>query len=50
MYDVDLALHVLEQIHNSAETILERFEPVHSVNDFTDSSEGMEKLDSIKHI
>ena len=47
MYDLDLALHILEQIRKSAQTILERFEPIHSTNDFTDSPRGMEKLDSI---
>ncbi len=47
MYDLDLALHILEQIRKSAQTILERFEPIRSTNDFTDSPRGMEKLDSI---
>ena len=47
MYDFDLALHILDQLHKSAQTILERSEPIHSVSDFTDSSGGMEKLDSI---
>ncbi|WP_291322507.1 hypothetical protein [Desulfonatronospira sp.] len=28
-------------------TIMQRFEPVQSVSDFTDSPGGMEKLDSI---
>ena len=47
MYDKTLALHILEQIHESSQTILERFESVKAVNDFTDSPEGMERLDSI---
>ncbi len=47
MYDMNLVLHILEQIHKSAQTILDRFEPIHSANDFTDSPAGMEKLDSI---
>lgn len=47
MYDLDLAIYILEHIHDSAQTILHRFEPVHSVEDFTDSPGGMEKLDSI---
>jgi uncharacterized protein with HEPN domain len=47
MYDLDLALYTLEQMHKSTKTILNRFESVKSVNDFTDTSGGMEKLDSI---
>ncbi|MCK5543457.1 MAG: hypothetical protein KAI40_12265 [Desulfobacterales bacterium] len=47
MYDLNLAMHVLEQIHTSTQIILDRFEPVSSVNDFTSSPAGMEKLDSI---
>jgi len=47
MYDKNLALHVLDQINKSTQTILKRFEPVHSVHDFTDSPAGKEKLDSI---
>ena len=47
MYDLKLTFHILDQIQKSVQTILKRFEPVHSVNDFTDSLEGMEKLDSI---
>ena len=47
MYDLNLAVHVLEQIHTSTQTILSRFEPVQSVDYFTESPTGMEKLDSI---
>ncbi len=47
MYDLKLTLHILNQLQKSVQTILKRFEPVHSVNDFTDSLRGMEKLDSI---
>ena len=47
MYDKELALDVLNQIKNAAETILERFKPIKSVSDFTDSPQGMEKLDAI---
>ena len=47
MYDVDLTLHILDQIHKSLVTITKRFEPVRSVNDFMDSPRGMEKLDAI---
>lgn len=47
MYDPDLAIEVLSQIVKATETLLQRFEPVNSVNNFTDSPAGMEKLDSI---
>lgn len=47
MYDDELAVHILEQIHTSTQIILDRFKPVHSVDDFTGSPAGMEKLDAI---
>jgi uncharacterized protein with HEPN domain len=47
MYDKELVLEILSQIYRASQTILERFKPVQSVNDFTDSPAGMEKLDSI---
>ena len=47
MYDMELASNILTQIYQAAKTIVSRFEPVESVNDFTDSPAGMEKLDSI---
>ena len=47
MYDKELAFHILKQILQSSETIRARFEPVQTVNDFTNSSRGMEKFDSI---
>lgn len=47
MYDKALVLEILRQLHTAAVTILQRFEPVKSVEDFTDSFAGMEKLDSI---
>jgi len=47
MYDKELVLEILGQIYQAVQTILKRFEPVKTVNDFTDSPEGMEKLDSI---
>lgn len=47
MYDKTLALHILEQINESSQIILERFDSVKAVNDFTDSPRGMERLDSI---
>ena len=47
MFEKGLAIEVLKQIHRATLTILERFEPVNSVEDFTESPAGMEKLDSI---
>ena len=47
MYDQELALEILTQIYEATQTILKRFEPVKSVEDFTDSDSGMEKLDAI---
>lgn len=34
-------------IHQACRVVLERFAPIRSVDDFTGSSAGMEKLDSI---
>ena len=47
MYDKELVQEILSQILISTETILNRFEPIKTVNDFTKSPEGMEKLDAI---
>jgi len=47
MYDKELACHVLTQVLKSSETIAARFEPVQSIHDFTSTSGGMEKFDSI---
>ena len=47
MYDSELVVEILKQIYRAAQTILERFQPVKTVSDFTDSPAGMEKLDSL---
>ncbi len=47
MYDKELTLNVLKQLQKATETIIERFKPIESVSDYTDSSEGMEKLDAV---
>jgi uncharacterized protein with HEPN domain len=47
MFDRELALEILLQIHRSSQTVLRRFEPVTSAEDFTNSDAGMEKLDAI---
>ncbi len=43
----ELIIEILCQIKNSLDVILYRFSPIAEVSDFTDSSRGMEKLDSI---
>ena len=43
MYDEELILEILNQIYDSTQKILQRFEPIKSVNDFTDTEAGMEK-------
>ncbi|MGA8179160.1 MAG: HepT-like ribonuclease domain-containing protein [Desulfobacterales bacterium] len=47
MYDKELVLEILRQIHEATQTILKRFDPVKKISDFTDSPTGKEKLDSI---
>ena len=47
MYDKELVLEVLGQIRTASQTILDRFESIKTVSDFTDSPAGREKLDSI---
>jgi len=47
MYDKALVLELLEQLRTASQTILDRFVPVETVSGFTDSPDGMEKLDSI---
>ena len=46
-FDHALALEILHQIHWSTQTILKRFAPIESPDDFLDSDEGLEKLDAI---
>jgi hypothetical protein len=43
MYDEELILEILNQIYDSTQKILQKFEPIKSVNDFTDTEAGMEK-------
>ena len=47
MFDKELAKEILSQIYHATELILKRFETIKTVNDFTDSPAGIEKLDSI---
>lgn len=47
MYDKSLALEVLNRLHQTTETILNRFKPITSAEDLTRTPEGREKLDAI---
>jgi uncharacterized protein with HEPN domain len=47
MYDKELVHEILTQTKEAAERVLRRFEPIQSVEDFTNSEAGMEKLDAI---
>jgi len=47
MFDRELVLEILEQILEASQRVLKRFEPIRSVDDFTNSESGMEKLDAI---
>ncbi|NOQ31290.1 MAG: DUF86 domain-containing protein [Helicobacteraceae bacterium] len=47
MYDKELVIEILTQISNASKLVLDRFSVVTSVDYFTDSPEGMEKLDGI---
>ncbi|NLD37810.1 MAG: DUF86 domain-containing protein [Desulfatiglans sp.] len=47
MFDIGMVKEILKQIFDATQKIQRRFALVHSVNDFTGSETGMEKLDSI---
>lgn len=47
MFDREFVLEILEQILEASQRVLKRFEPISSVDDFTNSESGMEKLDAI---
>jgi uncharacterized protein with HEPN domain len=47
MYDRELALEILTQIFDAIQKLKKRFAPINSAEEFTNSDEGMEKLDSI---
>lgn len=47
MYDKELTIYILTQLKESADKILKRFEPIKNVSDYTDTPEGMEKLDAV---
>lgn len=47
MFDKELVLDILNQILNATQKVITRFTPIETAEDFTNSPEGMEKLDSI---
>jgi uncharacterized protein with HEPN domain len=47
MYDRHLVVDILEQIIDAIETVQERCVYAHCIDDFIDTKEGQEKLDSI---
>jgi uncharacterized protein with HEPN domain len=47
MYDKSLVIEILTQILNAAKTVSKRFAVVDSAEYFTNTPEGIEKLDSI---
>lgn len=47
MYDKELVVSILEQIYEATQKVEERFSTIKSVEDFTNSAEGMIKLDAI---
>jgi len=47
MYDKELVCDILYQILDATRKVSQRFEHIKTVSDFTDSPEGIEKLDSI---
>ncbi|OAG27038.1 HepT-like ribonuclease domain-containing protein [Thermodesulfatator autotrophicus] len=47
MYDKGIVLDILRQIENSINIILKRFSKITEPDDFVESEEGLEKLDSI---
>ncbi len=47
MFDVELAKEILLRTYQATQTILKRFNPIKSSDEFLDSEYGLEKLDSI---
>lgn len=47
MHDKELILEILHQVQESAQKVVQRFEKVRTPNDFTDTSDGVEKMDAI---
>lgn len=47
MYNKELLLDILQQVSSAVKRVRQRFEPVTSADYFTDTPQGMEKLDAI---
>jgi uncharacterized protein with HEPN domain len=47
MFDQELALEILQQIQDASEKVLNRFSSIQTIDDFTHSQAGVEKMDSI---
>jgi uncharacterized protein with HEPN domain len=47
LFDKALAKEILSQVYQSTQIILKRFEPIKTSDDFLDTENGLEKLDSI---
>ncbi|MBU0475579.1 MAG: DUF86 domain-containing protein [Bacteroidetes bacterium] len=47
MYDKELVISILEQIYVATQKVNERFSSIKSVEDFTNSNQGMVTLDAI---
>jgi uncharacterized protein with HEPN domain len=47
MFDKQLAKEILNQIYHATELVLQRFESIKAVTEFTNNPAGIEKLDSI---
>ena len=47
MSDRGLVIELLKQVHNACCVVLQRFVPICRPEDFTNTPEGMEKLDAI---
>jgi uncharacterized protein with HEPN domain len=47
MHDKELVMEVLRQIEEAAAKIAARYQAIHKVSDFTDSTAGVDKMDAI---
>lgn len=47
MFDKEFVIEILNQVLSATKKVIVRFNPIGDVEDFTNSPEGMEKLDAI---
>ena len=47
MFDLELTVEILQQVEQAISVVKDRFSVVHSVDDFLETAEGLEKLDGI---